>query len=205
MTEIPWYTKLHKPIWKFKIKIDIKFKAKLCFNENHQRKKIDYYETFALVARIENVRLTITLALRMEMRIHHGDVLNAFLNSPLDTNIYMYMPQRFEQPDIVCKLNKRLYGFRQVSLLWYKQMHQCLLSLHFKQTEFDNCIYYSEEKVTFISFYVDDILVISKSQDIIDKIFKALHDKFKIKHMGVVKEYLGIEFHFDKQNKLHLS
>jgi hypothetical protein len=117
----------------------------------------------------------------------------------------MYMPQGFEQPGMVCKLNKGLYGLRQASLLWYKQMHQCLLFLHFKQTRFDNCIYYSEEKVTFISLYVDDILVMSKSQNIIDEIFKALHNKFKIKHIRVVKEYLSTEFHFDKQNKLHLS
>jgi hypothetical protein len=205
MTEIPRHTKLHKPVWKFKIKTDGRFKARLCFNGKHQRKGIDCYETFAPVARIENVRLTITLALRMEMRIHHGDVPDAFLNSPLDADVYMYMPQGFEQPGMVCKLNKGLYGLRQASLLWYKQMHQCLLSLHFKQTGFDNCIYYSEEKVTFISLYVDDILVMSKSQDIIDEIFKALHDKFKIKHMGVVKEYLGTEFHFDEQNRLHLS
>jgi hypothetical protein len=90
MTEIPWNTKLHKPVWKFKIKTNGRFKARLYFNGKHQRKGIDCYETFAPIARIENMRLTITLTLRMEMRIHYGDVPDAFLNSPLNADVYVY-------------------------------------------------------------------------------------------------------------------
>jgi hypothetical protein len=48
-----------------------------------QRQGIDYDEVFALVARLDSVRMLIALAAGEGWEIHHTDVKSAFLNGDL--------------------------------------------------------------------------------------------------------------------------
>ena len=50
------------------------------------------------------------------MVIHQMDVVTAFLNAPLEEGIFMKQAPGFEVPgkeQLVCKLNKSLYGLKQ--------------------------------------------------------------------------------------------
>ena len=49
------------------------------------------------------------------------DVKAAFLNSDLDNNIYMQQPEGYidkDHPELVCKLNKSIYGLKQADRCW---------------------------------------------------------------------------------------
>jgi hypothetical protein len=54
-----------------------------------QRKGIDYGEVFAPVARLETIRLMISLAAQYRWKIYQLDVKSAFLNGFLEEEIYV--------------------------------------------------------------------------------------------------------------------
>jgi len=104
--------------WVFKKKLDeqgiiIRNKARLVTNRYNQEEWIDFGETYALVARLEAVSLSLAYACMNEFKLHHMDVKSAFLNWYIDEEVYMSKLLRFEDhkyPDHVFKLKKALYG-----------------------------------------------------------------------------------------------
>ena len=57
-----------------------KFKARLVIQGFRQKEGVDFFDTYAPVARISTIRLLIALAAIHNLVIHHMDVKTAFLN-----------------------------------------------------------------------------------------------------------------------------
>ncbi|GJV11419.1 zinc finger, CCHC-type containing protein [Tanacetum coccineum] len=90
-----------KWIFKRKLKVDgtiEKFKARLVIQGFKQKSGIDYFNTYALVARISTIRLLISMASIHNLIIHQMDVKTAFLNGDLEEEVYMNQPQGFIMP-----------------------------------------------------------------------------------------------------------
>ena len=95
-----------KPIgckWVFKRKLKPdgsidKYKARLVAKGFKQSKGIDYFDTYAPVARISSIRILISLASIFNLKIHQMDVKTAFLNEFLDEEVYMEQPEGFIVP-----------------------------------------------------------------------------------------------------------
>ena len=123
-----------KPVggrWIFSIKYDPNgnhiFKARWVAQGFSQRIGIDYEETFAPTAHMPSVRMLVQIAVQMGFLIHQMDVKNAYLNSYIDRPIYMVQPQGFiEDPRLICKLNKSLYGLKQSARLWNTTLNNFL-------------------------------------------------------------------------------
>nr|GEV09078.1 putative ribonuclease H-like domain-containing protein [Tanacetum cinerariifolium] len=83
----------------------------------HTREEgIDYEEVFALVARIEAIRLFLAYASFMGFMVYQMDVKNAFLYETIEEEVYVCQPLGFEDPDYpdkVYKVFKALYGLHQ--------------------------------------------------------------------------------------------
>jgi hypothetical protein len=49
------------------------------------------------------------------------DVKTAFLYRKIDTEVYLELPPnlRAKHPDMVCKLNKAIYGLKQAPKIWF--------------------------------------------------------------------------------------
>ena len=77
---------------------------------------IDYQETFAHVAKLNTVRVLLSLAANLDWKLHQLDVKNAFLNGDLEEEVYMDLPSGFDEDGRngrVCRLKKSLYGLKQ--------------------------------------------------------------------------------------------
>jgi hypothetical protein len=57
---------------------------------------MDYEETFALVARLEAIRIVLALSVSKGFRLYQMDVKSAFLNGFLEEEVYVRQPPRFE-------------------------------------------------------------------------------------------------------------
>nr|GEX02641.1 zinc finger, CCHC-type [Tanacetum cinerariifolium] len=59
---------------------------------------IDFFDTYAPIARISTIRLLLALAAMHDLVIHQMDVKTAFLNGDLDEEIFMKQPEGFVMP-----------------------------------------------------------------------------------------------------------
>jgi hypothetical protein len=77
---------------------------------------LDFGETYAPVARLESIRILLAYATHHDFKLHQMDVKSAFLNGPLQEEVYVEQPPGFEDskfPNYVYKLHKALYGLKQ--------------------------------------------------------------------------------------------
>ena len=84
-----------------------KYKARFVAKGYSQIPNVDYHETFSPTS----VRMLMQLAVQDNLVVHQMDVKTAYLNAPIDCEIYIEQPERFEQQDkngvkLVCKLQK---------------------------------------------------------------------------------------------------
>ena len=72
-----------------------RYKAKLVAKGFQQVHGIDYDETFALVVKMDSIRLALAIAAAKVWEVHQMDMKNAFLHGDLFEEIYMEKPQGF--------------------------------------------------------------------------------------------------------------
>ena len=84
---------------------------------------VDYQETFAPVAKVNTVRILLSLVAHYNWQLLQYDVKNAFLHGDLDEEIYTSIPPGFEGNacNKVCKLKKALYGLKQSPRAWFER------------------------------------------------------------------------------------
>lgn len=90
------------------------YKVRLVTNGYTQNFGIDYQETFTPMAKMNTIRILLSLVANFEWPLEQIDVKNAFLHGDLK-EVYMELPSGFEeQLEIgkVCKLKKSLYGLK---------------------------------------------------------------------------------------------
>ena len=123
----------------------------------------------------------------------------------------MEQPEGFIIPrkeDLVCKLQKSLYGLKQSPRQWYKRFDTFMLSQGFKRSDYDSCVYLkvARDSNIYLLLYVDDMLIAAKSKTEIDKLKKQLSNEFEMKDLGAAKKMLGMQISRDRPSgKLYLS
>lgn len=95
----------------------------------------------------------------------------------------------------VCKLRKSLYGLKQASRKWNEKLVSFLTEYGFEQSKSDYSLFTVSKSNCFVALlvYVDDIILTGNSEVEIEKVKMFLRSKFKIKDMGMLKFFLGIE------------
>nr|GEZ39115.1 retrovirus-related Pol polyprotein from transposon TNT 1-94 [Tanacetum cinerariifolium] len=138
-----------KWLWKNKKDKDqivIRNKARLVAKGYAQEEGIDFEESFAPVACLEAVRIFIAYAAHESFPIYQMDVKTAFLNGPLQEEVYVAQPDGFVKPDHpvkVYRLRKALYGLKfEMSLMGEMkfflglQIHQSLSGIFINQAKY---------------------------------------------------------------------
>ncbi len=104
--------------WVFKRKLGpngevLKYKARWVARGDMQEASVDYEETFSSVVKSMAYKMMLNRAAVLDLEIEQMDVDVAFLNSPIDYEVYVEQPEGFEDgTGYVCKLNRTLYGLR---------------------------------------------------------------------------------------------
>lgn len=190
-----------KTKWVFSTKKDtdrnvIRYKARLVAGGFSQIFGQDYSEVFSAVVRFESVRLLCALAVQRNYKVHVMDFTTAFLNGILKEEIYCSQPPGLVNPEVpkkVLKLNKSLYGLHQAPRAWNFALHSHLKQSGFKSLASDSCLYIKEgAHSVMLCLYVNDIALACEDEDILTQTKLDIGDKFKVKDLGRINEYLGV-------------
>ncbi|GJY91967.1 retrovirus-related pol polyprotein from transposon TNT 1-94 [Tanacetum coccineum] len=122
----------------------LKNKARLVARGYRQEEGINFEESFALVARLEAIRIFLAFAAHMNMVVYQMDVKTAFLNGNLREEVYVSQPDGFvdkDNPNHVYKLKKALYGLKQAPRAWYDMLSSFLISQDFSKGSVDPTLF----------------------------------------------------------------
>ena len=195
-----------KPIglrWIFKVKRNSdgsinKYKACLVAKGYVQQHGVDFDEVFAPVARLETIRLLVSIAAMNGWEVHHLDVKTTFLHGELNEIVYVTQPEGFEvkgSEKKVYKLHKALYGLKQAPRAWNHKLNHILLEFGFKRCLKEASVYRKtvDTSILVVAVYVDDLFVTGASRKVINMFKVEMASKFEMSDLGKLGYYLGIE------------
>jgi hypothetical protein len=199
-----------KWVYKKKLKSDgtvERYKARVVAQGFSQREGIDYNETFAPVVRYKTLRILMVIAANLNLELHQLDVETAFLNASIKELVYMKQPKGYEKGNLVCKLNKTIYGIKQAPHEWNNELNNFIVDeLGFIRCKSDTCIYVKRSKsnkIFIITIFVDDIIAAFDDSDMNEWLEYKNHmsTKYKIRDLGEVEWILQMKVTRDRVRK----
>jgi hypothetical protein len=213
-TDIPNNRKVIGNRWVYALKDDGRFRARTVAKGFSQIPGKDFQENHAPVVNDTTFHLVLTLKLLFGLESGQFDVETAFLYGDLDEELWMVFPDGYVDylkekhnksydASIYClKLKKAIYGLVQAARQWWQKFKQAMLSLNFKASIADPCLFTKSTKgqttKSFVLIYVDDGGIFGSKEDI-KNIINALSVDFKIKYLGKLEHFVGC--HVIENNK----
>ncbi|GJR35685.1 retrotransposon protein, putative, ty1-copia subclass [Tanacetum coccineum] len=196
LVDLPPNCKTVRSKWLFKKKTDMDgnihtYKARLVAKGFTQTYRVDYEETFSLVADIKAIRILIAITAYYDYEIWQMDVKTAFLKGRLNEDVYMVQPKGFvnpKHPGRVCKLQRSIYGLKQATRSWNKRFDEEIKKYGFTQNLDEPCVYKkaSGSIIFFLILYVNDILLMGNNILMLQDVKSWLGKCFAMKDLGSI-------------------
>nr|GEY94959.1 retrovirus-related Pol polyprotein from transposon TNT 1-94 [Tanacetum cinerariifolium] len=161
--------------WIYNVKLDeygdvLKNKAQLVAKGYRQEEGIDFEESFAPVARIEEIRIFIANAASKNMTVYQMDVKTAFLNGDLKEEVY-------------------------APRAWYDTLSRFLLDNSFSKGAVNPTLFTRKtgKHILLVQTYVDDIIFASTDPKDCDMFSNEMSSKFQMSMMGKMSFFLGLQ------------
>nr|GEV39306.1 retrovirus-related Pol polyprotein from transposon TNT 1-94 [Tanacetum cinerariifolium] len=160
--------------WLFKNKHDeeqtvIQNKSRLVVRGYRQEEGIDFEESFALVARMEAIKIFLAYAPH-----------KSFIDD--------------DHPSHVYKLKNPIYGLKQASRAWYDELLTFLLQNHFFKGTIDPMLFirHYHDVILVVQVYVDDIIFGSTHLRYIQLFSDLMKSRFEMSMIGEMTFFLGL-------------
>ncbi|GJV88317.1 putative ribonuclease H-like domain-containing protein, partial [Tanacetum coccineum] len=203
LVDLPYGKKAIGTKWVYRNKKDergvvVRNKARLVAQGHRQEEGIDYDEVFALVARIEAIRIFLAFASYMGFIVYQMDVKSAFLYGKIDEEVYVSQPPGFidpKYPKKVYKVVKALYGLHQAPRAWYATLSTFLLKNGYRRGTIDKTLFIKKDKndIMLVQVYVDDIIFGSTKRSWCDEFEALMKSRFQMSSMGELTFFLGLQ------------
>jgi hypothetical protein len=170
-------------------------KARLVVKGYSQVKGLNFDKTFALIGRLESIRISLSYATHYDFKHYQIDVKSAFLNGPIKKKVYVEQPPGFEReqyPNHVYKLHKALHGLKQAPRAWYECLRDFLIDNDFRIGKGDSILLTRRmgKDLFLCQIYVNDIIIDSTNKSFCDEFSKIMNDRFEISMMGELTFFL---------------
>jgi hypothetical protein len=158
-------------------------KARLVAQDFSQVEGLNFRETFALVARLEDIMILLPFVASKGFKLYQMNVKNAFLNGAMQEEVYVRQPPGFENPRFsnrVYKLFKSLYGFKHAPRAWYDSLKTFLLDHEYVLGSVDKTLFTHKNDIDFllVQIYVDDIIFDVSSHTLVSRFQEMMENEF---------------------------
>jgi Reverse transcriptase (RNA-dependent DNA polymerase)/GAG-pre-integrase domain len=228
-SKVPRNHRVLKGKWVYKIKRDGVYKARWVVKGFEQVKGLDYQQIFAAVVRADTFRTLLAIATLLDWDISNIDIDSAFLYGEIDTEVYIELPEGFYESHMCGKLLKSIYGLKQAPRIWAQTLYKILRELGLTQLQSEHSVFTNKQSEAInkkrrryqkrirktdedflgyfagpdliVAVYVDDLLIIGKSSEIVRDFKRLLGKKVSMKETGddEARDYLGIEISRDRE------
>uniref|UniRef100_A0A803PJ98 Reverse transcriptase Ty1/copia-type domain-containing protein n=1 Tax=Cannabis sativa TaxID=3483 RepID=A0A803PJ98_CANSA len=134
-------------------------KAHLVAKGYTQQKALDFFDTFSTIPKMVAFKLQLAIVTIKQWHTLQIDVDKTFLNGDLNKEVYMELHKRLNLPNsiesnfnLVCKLNKSIYGLKQTSRKWYRKLSTAILQEGFTQSKADYTLFTRGHNDSFVAF-----------------------------------------------------
>nr|GEU29984.1 hypothetical protein [Tanacetum cinerariifolium] len=167
LADLPFGKKVIRIKWVYRNKKDEKGvvvinKSRLVAQGHRKEEGIDYDEVFALVARLEAIKIFLAFASYMGLTVYQMDVKSSFSYGKIDEDVYVSQPPGFIDPKFrkkVYKVVKALYGLHQAPRDWYATLSTFLVKSRYKRGIIDKTLFINkDQKDIMLDKYVAEIL-----------------------------------------------
>ena len=149
LTEVPATGKVIGVKWIYKTKLNEKgevdkYKARLVAKGYSQQYGIDYAEVFAPVARLDTIRIILSITAQHGWTVFQLDVKSVFLHGELHEDVFVTQPSGYERKGHehqVYKLKKALYGLKQAPRAWYNRIESYFLKEGFEKCPHEHTLF----------------------------------------------------------------
>jgi hypothetical protein len=170
-----------------------RFKVRLVAKGFTQIPGQDFTFTFTPVACWDSIRSLLCIAAIKDYEVRQLDVKTAYLNGPLNEEIYMKAPDGFNFSSPFWCLCKGLYGLCQAGCQWYLTLHEAYTNLGYSHCESDWSIYahHTPSGFTMSATSVDNIILMSNSKSESDRASTEINEKFNVTNSRDTQWILG--------------
>ncbi|MBW0531050.1 hypothetical protein O181_070765, partial [Austropuccinia psidii MF-1] len=149
----------------------LKYKARwVCFG-THKEHMVNYYDTFAAVARLESFKILLSLMVNRKYAAYQLDVPGK------DTWVW--------------KRNKSLYRTKQAPWQWKAHLVSTLCKLDLVSANTDECLFFNTNRTLFLNIHVDNGFIIGKTAELIKHFLTQLSKPYSIKTKKQPTQHLG--------------
>ena len=184
-------------------------KARNVVKGYRQIEGINVFDTEAPVTRPVSIRTVFALTTMYDWDCQNMDVDTAFLNAPVEEEIYIRQPEGFERKgpngeELVCRLKKSLYGLKQAPRNWNQVIDRWFKDYGLEPSPADSCLYLkrSGENVMVVLLWVDDLIICGNDPGEIARFKTAISKRFHMKDLGDLKRILGMEVTRDRKARV---
>ncbi|GJX92270.1 putative ribonuclease H-like domain-containing protein [Tanacetum coccineum] len=175
LVDLPFGKRAIGTKWVYRNKKDergvmVRNKVRLVAQGYRQEEGIDYDGVFALMARIEAIRIFLAFASYMGFIVYQMDVKSAFLYGTIDEEVYVSQPLGFVDP----KFHKKS-GYRRGTI--------------------DKTLFIKKDKndIMLVQVYVDDIIFGSTKRSWCDEFKALMKSRFQMSSMGELTFFLRLQ------------
>lgn len=148
---------------------------------------------------METIQTFFTIGAQRGWCIHQLDVKMTFLNSELKEKVYVSQLEGFVnsgKEEQVYRLQRALYGLRQAPRAWYSCINEHFHQLGYVRSPNEPTVYtkYSgSSNIVLVCIYVDDIIYMSSSQEMLEEFKRSMTSTFEMSDLGPLRYFLGLE------------
>ena len=200
--------------WVFSIKYDEQgneiAKARLVAIGCNDVNEYVMQDTYSPVCPIDIIRFILSITVERGYQIVAMDITTAFLYGSIDKEIHIRIPAGIELDSnkYMMRLKKSLYGLKISSKKWYETLKNVIERANYVMSNAERCLFYRKEgaDIAILVTYVDDLLLVSNSEKLIEETQINLKSHFKIKIQHNPTTFVGLELYYDREEKtLQLS